>query len=115
MRVAVIGGRDFKDKDYMFFVLDKYNEKHGISHIVSGGAKGADSLAESYAKNRYIPYTVYPANWRKHGKGAGFIRNSQIANDCDALLAFPTKNSVGTYDTVDKAKKAGKKVYVIQA
>ena len=113
-KVAVVGGRDYKDKAYLYFVLDKYNEKYGISHIVSGGAKGADYFGELYAKDNCIPYTIYPANWDKHGRGAGFIRNSQIVNDCDVVIAFPTENSVGTYDTVEKAKKAGKATYVIQ-
>lgn len=113
-KVAVVGGRDFKDRPYLFFVLDKYHEKHGISHIVSGGAKGADSLAELYAKDRCIPYTVYPADWDTHGKQAGFIRNSQIANDCDVLIAFPTKESVGTWHTVELAEKSYyKKVFVL--
>lgn len=115
MKVAVVGGRQFRDKEYLYFVLDKYNEKHGISHIVSGGAVGADGLAELYAKDRCLPITVYPANWNKHGKGAGYIRNQQIVDDCDVVLAFPDPNSVGTYDTVDKANKAGKEAYVIQA
>lgn len=113
MRVAVVGSRHFRDRAYLYFVLDKFQEKHGISHIVSGGAKGADSLATLYANDKCIPYTVYPANWDRYGKSAGMVRNDQIVHDCDVVLAFPTKESVGTWDTIRKAEKAEKEVFIL--
>lgn len=113
-KVAVVGGRDFTDQSRMFYILDKYNEKHGISHIITGGARGADTLAESYAKSRCIPYTVYPANWDKHGKQAGFLRNTDIVKASDVVIAFPTKSSKGTWDSVAKADTFYKKVYVFE-
>jgi len=112
-RVAVVGGRDFHNEEYMFYALDVFRDKYGIDHIISGGAYGADALAESYAKSRCIPYTIYPANWDRYGKKAGMLRNQLIVKDANVIIAFPTKTSVGTYDTVDKAKKAGLKVFVL--
>ena len=112
-RVAVVGGREFTDKDYMFHALDVFRDKYGIGHIVSGGAKGADTLAESYAKSRCIPYTVYPADWDKNGKIAGYMRNELIVKDSEIVLAFPTKNSKGTWDTIARAEKYEIRVFVL--
>ena len=114
MRVAVVGSRNYRNRARLYFVLDKYQEEHGLTHIVSGGAKGADSLAEEYAKERCIPYTIYPANWDRYGRSAGFVRNSQIANDCDAVIAFPLAESKGTRHTMELAEKAGLPVYEIK-
>ena len=112
-KVAVIGGREFTNKKILFFALDEYNRRVGISLIISGGARGADTLAESYAKNKRIPYMIFPANWEKHGKSAGYIRNADIVFACDTVIAFPSKNSKGTYHTTELAFKEGKKVYIL--
>jgi len=113
-KVAVVGGRDFTDKTNMFFILDIYVEKHGISQIISGGAKGADTLAKSYAESRGIPFLEFPAEWDKYGKSAGYIRNEDIVRASDVVIAFPTKNSKGTWDTVAKADKHYKKSFVFE-
>ena len=76
-RVLVCGGRDFHKIKIAYNILDVVEPKH----IISGGAAGADSLAEKYAKENYIPITIYPANWPKYGKGAGPIRNKQMLEE----------------------------------
>ncbi len=111
-KVAVVGGREFTNRKTMFYVLDKYNENFGIKCIVSGGARGADTLAEVYAFERQIPLVIYNAEWDKYGKKAGFIRNVTIAENCDVVIAFPTKESKGTWHTITIAKKMNKPVYV---
>ena len=112
--VAVVGGREFTDRTTMFYVLDKYNEHFGINSIVSGGARGADTLAEVYAHEKQISLVVYPAEWDKYGKKAGFIRNVTIAENCDVVIAFPTDTSKGTWHTITIAKKMNKPVYVFE-
>ena len=113
-RTAVVGGREFTNKKTMFYVLDEYSKAYGISSIVSGGARGADTLAEVYAHERQIPLVVYKAEWDKHGKKAGFLRNITIVENCDIVVAFPTKESKGTWHTVNLAKKMNKPVYVFE-
>jgi len=88
------------------------NENEEISNIISGGATGADSLAEKYATDNDIPITIHKADWDKFGKSAGPKRNTLIVNGCDSLIAFPSKSSRGTWDSVRKAKKANKKVKI---
>lgn len=114
-KIAVVGGRDFSDYEYMKHILDAYHTKHGISWIVSGGAPGADKMAERYAKDTQIfGFSVYIAQWNKYGTRAGSRRNLLIAETCDALIAFPTPSSKGTWNAVKLARKLGKPVYVMQ-
>jgi len=79
-----------------------------ISKIVSGGATGADALAESYAKLRDIPIQVFPADWDTHGRAAGPIRNRQIVKASDLIVAFWDGKSPGTRSTKGLTEKAGK-------
>ncbi len=110
MRVAIVGSRKFRDYKLMLEYLTEINL--GVTHIVSGGAKGADSLAERLAKDFAIPITIYYANWDKFGKRAGMIRNESIVNDCEAVVAFPSPESRGTRGTISLAEKKGISVYV---
>jgi hypothetical protein len=85
------------------------------TQIVSGGADGADSLAEVYHVEKQFllePLIFYP-DYKTYGKPAVFIRNSQIANACDYLIAFWDGKSTGTLDTIKKAKKLQKPVKII--
>ena len=61
-RVAVVGSRDFDDKDRLYEVLTKNFDR--IKIIVSGGARGADTLATTWAADYGVPYLVFPACWR---------------------------------------------------
>lgn len=78
--------------------------------IISGGCyKGADAFAEVIAKRDSIPILIYYANWDKHGRIAGFMRNTNIAQDSDVLIACPSADRTGgTEDTIKKYLKLGK-------
>ena len=84
-----------------------------ISLIISGGADGADSLAERYAKEQSIPTKIFLPDWKKYCKSAGMIRNTDIINEADVVVAFWDKSSNGTKDSIDKANKLGKKLILI--
>jgi len=83
--------------------------------IVSGGCpKGGDSFAEIIAKKAQIPIKIYYAQWNKLGKGAGFARNTNIAEDCDILIALVAADRTGgAEDTIKKATKLGKTIILI--
>ena len=108
MRIAVVGSRDFSDAELVYQVLSRYN----ISHIVSGGARGADTLAIVYAEVMGIPYTIYAAEWDKYGRAAGFIRNKDIVDDCAQVIAFWNGISKGTQHTLVYARKQGKLLHI---
>lgn len=84
-----------------------------ITEIVSGGARGADAMAESYAKAHGFPCTVYPADWEKHGRKAGFLRNRQIVDHADMVLALWDGESKGTGMTIDLAKRKGVPLVIV--
>lgn len=113
-RVAVVGSRNFKLKGLLNYYLDNYFfQKMGKIKIISGGAKGADSFAEEFAEARNIETKVYKADWKKYGNRAGFLRNKKIVKNCDVVVAFWDGESKGTKITIDLAKEAGKKVYIV--
>lgn len=109
MRILVCGGRDYSNQAFLFMVLDelKLGPKDSIIH---GGAFGADSLAGKWARDRKIREIIFPADWKKHGKAAGFIRNVEMAEDGkpDFVIAFP--GGPGTSHMIHTAQKLGIKV-----
>jgi hypothetical protein len=83
-----------------------------IQEVVSGTARGVDKLGEEYATKNCIPLSKFPADWNKHGKGAGYIRNSQMADYADSLIALWDGKSKGTKHMIDDSKKKGLNVFV---
>ena len=112
MKIAVVGSRTFDDYNLLKETLDKFYPK--VTLIVSGGAKGADSLAERYAKGEGIPTLIFKPDWKKHGKSAGFVRNKDIVSAADTVIAFWDGESKGTNNSIDQAIQLGKKVMIIR-
>ena len=109
MKVAVIGSRTFNNYELLKQTLSKLE----ISLLVSGGSKGADSLGEQYANANNIPTKIFLPDWNKHGKSAGMLRNTDIINEAEIVVAFWDQNSKGTLDSINKAEKLGKKLIII--
>lgn len=105
MKLGVIGSRDFDDYELLKLKLDAIKD---LTEIVSGGARGADKLAEFYGKVNGIKVTIFLPDWSK-GKSAGFTRNTQIIEYSDQILAFWG----GTLDSIDKARKLKKNVGIV--
>lgn len=104
VRVCVFGGRDYNDYERVSNVLDKITR---FDSIVCGEARGADSLGRRYAEEHNIQIDSFPAEWDKHGKRAGYIRNRDMANSCDLAIGFwdgksrGTGNMIGLCDLLD--------------
>lgn len=114
MKLAVIGSRDFNDQKLLEKTLDKLNETWQISVVVSGGARGADSLAETWAKKNKIETLIFKPDWDTFGKSAGYRRNLDIITNSDKVLAFQVNKSRGTQHSIDIAKKQGKEVFIYE-
>lgn len=110
LALGVVGGRDFDDYDLLAYVLDGFGP---IACIVSGGARGADSVAETYADNRKIPTIIHKPDWERYGKSAGMLRNAYIVRDSDEVVAFWDGKSKGTANTIQRCKDAGKPIHII--
>ena len=107
MKILVCGGRDFNDQSLLDQTLDDLHARHPISQVIDGCARGADDLAHKWASKRGIFTRRFPADWRKHGRAAGHIRNTQMLREGkpDMVVAFP--GGRGTQNMVEQAKKMG--------
>ncbi len=111
MIFAVVGSRNFVNYDLLSKILDEY--RPFMTGIVSGGARGADTLAARYSIERGILLVVYKADWGNYGKSAGYRRNKLIVQDADYMVAFPTKVSKGTRHSIDLALEKGIEVRIV--
>lgn len=117
-KVIIAGSRHFNNYELLRLKVDsilrkKIEEGYKII-IISGRAKGADTLGERYAKERKYELMLFPAEWDIYGKGAGPIRNGKMADEADALIAFLFENSRGTINMIKQATKKGLKIRVIR-
>lgn len=122
--LGVVGSRSFNDYEYLHSKLHEvidspefqshssYNSRVYPSMIISGGAKGADKLAERFAYEHQISVRVYHPDWDKHGRSAGFKRNKEIVDDSDVIVAFWDGESKGTKHSIDLAVKQNKQVII---
>lgn len=113
MKLAIVGSRNFQDYETMCRFISEKFDLSDIEAVVSGGAKGADTLAERFAKDNNLKMIVKPAEWSKYGRAAGPMRNKLIVEEADAVVAFPTETSTGTYNAIKLTKKAGKRLEVL--
>lgn len=108
MKVLVCGGRDYIDYDRVDQVLSAIHEVAPISKIINGDARGADRLSTRWAdEHNRVETWLFPADWRRHGKAAGPIRNQGMLDRTtpDLVIAFPGGH--GTRDMVERAMRAG--------
>lgn len=114
VKLAIVGSRTFFDYKVLKKTLDDISTEHGLNYveIISGGAKGADSLGEMYAKEKGIPTKIFPAEWKKYGKSAGFKRNVDIIKNCDVCVCFWNGESHGTKHDIELCKEMHKPCFV---
>ena len=116
MKIIIAGGREFTDveaaKDFLVDLVFEQRVIPDTFTVISGGARGADKVGEDIAIAYELPLEIYPADWNTHGKSAGYIRNKQMADVADALIAFWDGSSRGTKHMIDTMRKQGKPVYI---
>ena len=112
-KVIIAGGRDFSDYEFLKLTMD-----HLLSNITSeigivcGMAKGADLLGKRYANEKGYKVFCFPADWSSFGKSAGFVRNEEMAQNADALVAFWNGKSRGTQHMIKTAERYKLKIRV---
>ena len=116
MNIIVCGGRDYEDWETFKRSMDRLSisrdPKRDDICIVSGHARGADSLGERYAYEKKWKCRVFPAQWDKYGKQAGFFRNAEMLDYADGVIAFWDGKSSGTAHMIKIAKLAKRRVLV---
>ncbi len=113
MKLIIAGGRDCTNYSILIDAIQELGVPIDAStEIVSGMAKGADSLGVDYSIISDLRLHKFPANWDLHGRKAGPLRNIEMGNFADALLALWDGESKGTKHMIDYATKKGLKVWV---
>lgn len=113
MKIIIAGSRDIEDYELLKETI--VNSGFEISHVVSGGARGVDTMAVRWALEHELPYTVFPAQWNKYRamgqiKKAGFVRNKTMAENGEALIALHN-GSRGTASMIELARKHNLPIY----
>ena len=111
--VAIIGSRDFKNKELLDTTMKKIQEQKDITKIISGGAKGADTMGVQWANKNNIETLVFYPDFKKP-KSAYHLRNRQIVIQSDLIVAFWNGYSIGTKYTITFAKTLEKEVIVVK-
>lgn len=112
MKIAIIGSRNPGDINFALELEKRINIQDGDA-IISGGANGIDSLAADYAKGRNLQLVEYRPDYAQYGRGATFIRNRQIIENADMVVAFWNGESRGTKYSIDYAKKIGRTTLIV--
>jgi hypothetical protein len=112
-RVLVCGSRRFDDRELMEREFDTFPPD---AVIIEGEQVGADLMARAIAEERGMAVLPFPAEWNRYGNAAGPIRNQQMLDEGhpDCVSAFPLPGCKGTWNMVNKAKKAGVEVHVVE-
>ena len=107
MKLLIAGSRGITSFDLFEYITED------VDTILTGGAKGIDTIAEEYADSHGIKKTIIKPQYDRYGKGAPMVRNKELVNLCDKALIIWDGVSKGTKFTADFAKKMNKEVTII--
>ena len=118
-RVIIAGGRDFDDYEYMSTKLNELLKDQNMFNnkaikVISGMAKGADTLGIRYADEHKLTKILFPANWKVYPHIAGFLRNNDMLSIATHLITFWDGKSSGTKHMIEIAKMKGIPVWVFE-
>lgn len=110
MKVIIAGSRDITD----YAMLEEAVHASGfeVTEVVSGGARGVDTMGERWAKEHGVPVKVFKAQWDLHGKRAGPFRNMEMGDYADALIALWDGKSRGTLHMINYSESRHLRVWV---
>ena len=114
VKIAIVGSRSFNNPQLCWEILEQIKIKNGYNYIevISGGARGADQCGAQYAVVNGIQKKIFPAEWTKYGKRAGYIRNVDIITNCYICIAFWDGSSRGTAHDLELCKMQNKICFV---
>lgn len=111
MKTIIAGSRDYTDPNLILQAVSQIDWR--ITEVVCGEGKGIDQLGKQWATENGIPVTSFTPNW-KIGKAAGPMRNQQMADYADALIAIPSPTSKGTNDMIKRAAANGLRIFILK-
>jgi hypothetical protein len=116
VKTIIAGSRSItgnKEKSIIFDALDIYFNKGLPTEVVSGCARGVDTIGAEWAIKNGVPVKKFQANWEKHGRAAGPIRNQEMANYSEQALIFWDGKSRGAKHMAEAMKKLKKPYYLL--
>ena len=118
-RVIIAGGRDFNDYEYMSTKLNELFKDQNVFNnkaikVISGMAKGTDTLAIRYADEHKLTKILFPANWKEYPRIAGFLMNNDMLSIATHLIAFWNGESSGTKHMIEIAQMKGIPIWVFE-
>lgn len=117
-RTLIAGSRGFVDEDYVEAILHRIYRSDildGISEVIEGGARGVDTIARWWAQGMGIKVTTIRANWKLHGKRAGYLRNATMVQEADQAIVVWDGKSPGTRHTIDLLLTTGTPSVIVVA
>lgn len=109
MKIIIAGGRDFVPSTETDHYLDGLRVAIPITTVICGMARGADLYGKQWAEFWQIPVMCFPADWEKYGRKAGPMRNIEMGNVADGLIAFP--GGTGTAHMIAYMTSLNKPIY----
>ena len=103
INIVICGCREYNDFEKLADCLDALLKNVRVGTIITGGCRGADTMAHAYARHKGYKTKVILAKWKMQGRAAGPIRNTKMARAGHATIAFVSKNSNGTLDMIRQA------------
>lgn len=110
MKTIIAGSREITDYRQVLDAVKQCDWQ--ITTVICGMARGVDTLGEQYAKENSIPVEYFPADWKTHGKSAGYLRNVEMAQNAEALIAIWDGKSRGTMHMINIARDHNLRVFV---
>ena len=115
IQLAIVGSRTITDEEFVFEKLDFYTKNMKDITVVSGGAKGIDTIAEKWARQKDYKTEIFLPEYDKYpGKLAPIIRNKTIMENSTHCIAFIKDSSKGTLNAIENAEKLGLKIRIIE-
>lgn len=120
MRLCIVGSLSFPYdafQRWLFTGIDLVRHHYGspvITQLICGKARGPDTWGEEWGVSQRIPILPFPAQWKRFGKKAGVLRNIQMADNLDVLLAFWDGHSRGTHQMIYETRRRGKTVVIVR-
>lgn len=112
MKTIIAGSRDNIEYRDVLSAMEECPWSSEITEVVSGKARGVDTLGEQWAIENNISIKEFPADWKKFGRSAGIKRNEQMGDYADALIAVWDGESRGAKHMIDYSKNKGLRVFV---
>lgn len=112
-RVLVCGGRNYADASHLFRTLDRHHALNPMSVVIHGDYRGADTLADTWAKARNVPVLPFPADWATYGSDAGPLRNARMLAEGKPTLVIAFPGAFGTANMIKQARRANVPVVTV--